>query len=74
MSVFRMLRRRGKIPYLVSIYMNERHQSIYVSADGGRLCRPYIIVNSRGVPLISETDIEHLNKGNILPCVLQKYV
>ncbi|KAI5701778.1 hypothetical protein M8J75_013241 [Diaphorina citri] len=63
MDVFRMLRRRGRIPYLVSIYMNEKHKSIYVSADGGRLCRPYIIVSPRGVPLINETDVEHLNKG-----------
>uniref|UniRef100_A0A8D8LBS9 DNA-directed RNA polymerase n=2 Tax=Cacopsylla melanoneura TaxID=428564 RepID=A0A8D8LBS9_9HEMI len=63
MSVFRMLRRRGRIPYLVSIYMNEKHRSIYVSADGGRLCRPYIIVSPEGVPLISASDVADLEAG-----------
>ncbi|KAL1457192.1 hypothetical protein WDU94_001850 [Cyamophila willieti] len=63
MSVFRMLRRRGRIPYLVSIYMNEKHRSIYVSADGGRLCRPYIIVSPEGIPLISASDVADLEAG-----------
>ncbi|KAM0750249.1 beta and beta-prime subunits of DNA dependent RNA-polymerase [Meredithblackwellia eburnea MCA 4105] len=43
-SQFRMLRRAGKISEFVSIYVNEQQQAIHIASDGGRICRPLIIV------------------------------
>jgi hypothetical protein len=48
---FRALRRAGKVPPFVSIYENESHRAVYIASDGGRVCRPLIIVE-RGAPLV----------------------
>lgn len=41
----RQLRRRGKIGEFVSIYEHEGWHAIFIASDGGRLCRPLIIVS-----------------------------
>ncbi|XP_050307639.1 DNA-directed RNA polymerase III subunit RPC2 [Anthonomus grandis grandis] len=61
-AVFRLMRRKGKISYYVSIYPSFLHKCIYISSDGGRLCRPYIIVE-QGRPLVSQHHINELEKG-----------
>lgn len=38
------------------------HRCIQISSDGGRLCRPYIIVQN-GNPLIQEKHIKLLEQG-----------
>ncbi|ORY86026.1 hypothetical protein BCR35DRAFT_302666 [Leucosporidium creatinivorum] len=43
-SQFRRLRRAGKINEFVSIYVNIQQQCIHIASDGGRICRPLIIV------------------------------
>lgn len=43
---FRKFRRNGFIDKYVSIYIDEKLNSIYISADNGRLCRPLIILNN----------------------------
>ncbi|KAF0983447.1 hypothetical protein FDP41_010512 [Naegleria fowleri] len=45
-KLFRMLRRAGKIHEFVSIFKNDLHKSIYIASDGGRVCRPLIIVEN----------------------------
>ncbi|XP_044268535.1 DNA-directed RNA polymerase III subunit RPC2 isoform X2 [Tribolium madens] len=59
---FRMLRRSGIISGYVSIYPNFLHRCVYISSDGGRLCRPYIIVE-QGRPLVTQQHIIELEKG-----------
>ncbi|CAH1388640.1 unnamed protein product [Nezara viridula] len=59
---FRMLRRCGRINGFVSIYPHHKHKSVYISSDGGRLCRPYIIVEN-GKPLVNSTHINKLSSG-----------
>lgn len=61
-TVFRMFRRRGLISSFVSIYPNHHQRTVYISSDGGRLCRPYIIVEN-GRPLIQQHHLNDLNRG-----------
>ncbi|GLH02785.1 DNA-directed RNA polymerase I subunit RPA2 [Gryllus bimaculatus] len=60
--VIRTMRRRGLINGFISIYPNHIHRCIYISSDGGRLCRPYIIVEN-GRPLVTQKHINQLIKG-----------
>ncbi|CAE7215078.1 rpc2 [Symbiodinium natans] len=53
MASLQQLRRRGLIGEFVSIYEDEGWHAIFVASDGGRLCRPLIIVadcKSRFIP------------------------
>lgn len=59
---FRLMRRNGFISGYVSIYPNHMHRCVYISSDGGRLCRPYIIVD-KGQPLIRPEHIHELQMG-----------
>lgn len=61
-KIFRLLRRCGRINGFVSIYPNHKHKTVYISSDGGRLCRPYLIVE-KGKPLVSQTEIDKLSEG-----------
>nr|CAD7589432.1 unnamed protein product [Timema genevievae] len=60
--VFRMMRRRGYINGFISIYPQHQHRCVYISSDGGRLCRPYIIVQ-KGQPLVQNHHINELIHG-----------
>eukprot|EP00930_Biecheleria_cincta_P046228 TRINITY_DN31884_c0_g1_i1.p1 TRINITY_DN31884_c0_g1~~TRINITY_DN31884_c0_g1_i1.p1 ORF type:complete len:1203 (-),score=178.11 TRINITY_DN31884_c0_g1_i1:56-3379(-) len=46
MSNLQQLRRRGLVGEFVSIYEDEGWHGIFVASDGGRLCRPLIIVEN----------------------------
>ncbi|XP_050737527.1 DNA-directed RNA polymerase III subunit RPC2-like [Eriocheir sinensis] len=61
-QVFRAMRRSNIISGFVSIYTHHKHRCVYISSDGGRLCRPYIIVES-GRPAVSEAHIKKLTRG-----------
>lgn len=54
---FRLLRRRGKISEFVSIYVNHQQQAVHIASDGGRICRPMIIVEN-GVSLVQEAHMQ----------------
>ena len=41
---FRRLRRAGQISELVGVYVNHHHSTVHIASDGGRICRPMIIV------------------------------
>lgn len=60
--VFRMMRRKGYIGSFVSIHTNHLQRCVYIHTDGGRLCRPYVIVE-KGVPLVKQLHIDELNEG-----------
>lgn len=42
----RKLRRSGRISSFVSIYVQKQHRCVHISSDGGRVCRPCIIVEN----------------------------
>lgn len=55
---FRHLRRAGKVSAFISIYTNTHHQAVHLATDGGRICRPLIIVEKNK----SKVQPEHLKK------------
>ncbi|KAJ3113763.1 DNA-directed RNA polymerase III core subunit ret1 [Phlyctochytrium bullatum] len=59
---FRRLRRAGRINPFVSIYMSFIHNTVNISSDGGRVCRPLIIVD-KGVPRVKEKEVEQVILG-----------
>lgn len=61
-EIFRMMRRRGLVGAFVSIHTSFLQRCIYIHTDGGRLCRPYIIVE-KGLTLVKQHHIDELNKG-----------
>ncbi|BFU25408.1 DNA-directed RNA polymerase III subunit 127.6 kda polypeptide putative [Entamoeba histolytica] len=42
----RLLRRHGRLGKKVSLHLNEMQRSINISSDGGRVCRPLIVVEN----------------------------
>jgi DNA-directed RNA polymerase III subunit RPC2 len=53
---FRKLRRAGKVNEFVGVYINHHQKTIHVASDGGRICRPMIIVENGQ----SRVKIEHI--------------
>ncbi|CAH1800113.1 unnamed protein product [Owenia fusiformis] len=60
--MFRLLRRSGYVNEFVSICPKHNHRCVYISSDGGRVCRPYIIVE-KGLPKVATRHIEELTQG-----------
>lgn len=61
-QVFRLMRRKGCIGPFVSIHVSDLRKCIFIHTDGGRLCRPYIIIH-RGEPLVKQHHIEEMKNG-----------
>lgn len=59
---FRLMRRSGRMNEFVSICPNHHQRCVYIASDGGRVCRPYIIVK-RGRPKVTDAHIEMLSNG-----------
>eukprot|EP00834_Sanchytrium_tribonematis_P006673 NODE_514_length_6598_cov_0.571011.p1 type:complete len:871 gc:universal NODE_514_length_6598_cov_0.571011:3251-5863(+) len=62
LSRFRKIRRQRRISEFVSINKQEKHKSIQISSDGGRVCRPLLIVEN-GRPLVTNEHIKSLQNG-----------
>ncbi len=58
---FRLLRRAGRINEFVSIYTNIQQQAIHIASDGGRICRPLIIVTD-GQPRVKDVHMKLLRE------------
>jgi DNA-directed RNA polymerase III subunit RPC2 len=56
---FRKLRRAGKFSEFVGVYVNHHHRTVNIASDGGRICRPMIIVEN-GTPRITS---DHIKAG-----------
>ncbi|KAF4671681.1 DNA-directed RNA polymerase III subunit RPC2 [Perkinsus chesapeaki] len=65
MSDMRALRRRGKIGEFVSIYEHEAQRAIIIATDGGRLCRPLIVVKKGRPMLVPEVHLRKLKSGEL---------
>uniref|UniRef100_A0A1A7W707 DNA-directed RNA polymerase subunit beta n=2 Tax=Iconisemion striatum TaxID=60296 RepID=A0A1A7W707_9TELE len=61
-NTFRLMRRAGFINEFVSISTNLTDRCVYISSDGGRLCRPYIIVK-KSQTMVNNKHIEDLSQG-----------
>lgn len=61
-TTLRRMRRRGFIDSFTSVYTNEHQRSVYINTDGGRACRPLLVVNS-GRTLLQMTDIQEMVGG-----------
>ena len=61
---FRKLRRHGYLSEFVSVYINHHHQALHIACDGGRICRPLIIVHN-GKSRIKQKHIDGLRAGTL---------
>lgn len=61
---FRQMRRKGVMSAYISIYHNKSHRTIYIACDGGRVCRPVIIVEN-GVSRLKKHHVDDLTNGVI---------
>ena len=53
------MRRAGRLGEFVSVHTNEKHHTVHLSCDGGRVCRPLIIVKD-GRPLVTREHIQQV--------------
>lgn len=70
-KVFRQFRRAGKISEFVSIYVNAHQQTVNIATDGGRICRPMIIVKNKK-PKVTSAHIQVRRELPLLSKVLTK--
>ena len=61
-QTFRKLRRNGHVNEFVSVYINHHHNAVNISSDGGRICRPMIVVEN-GFSRVTTEHIKHLKAG-----------
>lgn len=61
-KTFRYLRRTGKVSAFVSIYTNVHQGAVHIAADGGRICRPLIIIED-GKSKVTAEHLLKLKKG-----------
>lgn len=61
-ETFRLMRRAGYVNEFVSICPNHQHRFVNIASDGGRVCRPYIIVKN-GKPKVLDRHIQELVQG-----------
>lgn len=59
----RQFRRKGYLSPYLSVYPNHLHRCVYIVTDGGRFCRPFIIVED-GQPKVTQKHLDDL-KANI---------
>ena len=60
--MFRLMRRSGRLNEFVSICPNHRQRCVFIASDGGRVCRPYIIVENEK-PRVTSEHIKMLSNG-----------
>eukprot|EP00927_Polykrikos_kofoidii_P028729 TRINITY_DN25000_c0_g1_i1.p1 TRINITY_DN25000_c0_g1~~TRINITY_DN25000_c0_g1_i1.p1 ORF type:complete len:1285 (+),score=203.20 TRINITY_DN25000_c0_g1_i1:75-3929(+) len=61
-SNLQMLRRHGRVGEFVSFYEHEGWQAVMIASDGGRLCRPLIIVEDMKPKFVPEIHVPMIMK------------
>nr|CAG8580948.1 7796_t:CDS:10 [Entrophospora candida] len=61
---FRRLRRCRRVSEFVSIYVNHHHSAVHIASDGGRVCRPLIIVENK-LPKVTSYHIQKLKRNEM---------
>ncbi|CCD24971.1 DNA-directed RNA polymerase III core subunit RET1 NDAI_0E01550 [Naumovozyma dairenensis CBS 421] len=64
-SQFRHLRRTGKVSEFISIYTNSHQKAVHIATDGGRICRPLIIVTN-GKSHVTADHLRSLLEGKLV--------
>lgn len=64
-SKFRNLRRSSKVSAFISIYTNSHQKAVHIATDGGRICRPLIIV-SEGKSTVTADHLKRLMNGKLV--------
>ncbi|KAK9450946.1 uncharacterized protein V1518DRAFT_412134 [Limtongia smithiae] len=64
-SRFRSLRRKGRVSAFISLNMNHHHKAVHIATDGGRICRPLIIVENMK-SLVTADNIADLQAGKLV--------
>ncbi len=60
-KMLRIMRRQGQAGEFVSLYLHEGQKAVHIATDGGRVCRPMIIVDEKTVkPRLKQEHIEGL--------------
>uniref|UniRef100_A0AC35TZ87 DNA-directed RNA polymerase subunit beta n=1 Tax=Rhabditophanes sp. KR3021 TaxID=114890 RepID=A0AC35TZ87_9BILA len=59
LHTIRAVRRSGLLNEYISVSSNIQQKSIFISSDGGRLCRPYVIIKN-GKSLIKQHHLDEL--------------
>merc|ERR1719223_2169648 len=60
-KMLRTMRRQGQAGEFVSLYLHVGQKAVHISTDGGRVCRPLIIVNEKtAIPRLKQEHIEGL--------------
>lgn len=62
-SDFRNLRRTGKVSAFISIYTNTHQAAVHIATDGGRICRPLIIVDKANKSKVKAKHLAKLMQG-----------
>ena len=60
--LLRALRRRGLVGEFVSVYLHPVQRAVYVASDGGRVCRPLIVVQG-GKSMLHAAHMSQLAMG-----------
>eukprot|EP00053_Salpingoeca_punica_P018423 m.180595 g.180595 ORF g.180595 m.180595 type:complete len:1139 (+) comp17430_c0_seq1:156-3572(+) len=58
----RRLRRCGQLSEFVSVFQNRKLRHVYIASDGGRVCRPHIIVEN-STPKVTSQHMHELRLG-----------
>ena len=56
----RELRRKGRIGEFVSVYLNDVQKAVFIASDGGRVCRPLLVVEN-GILKLKKEHIDNLS-------------
>lgn len=59
-NTIRKLRRQGLIDPFISVSLQESIRSVLVASDGGRLCRPYVVVDRHGTSMLKTEHIDEV--------------
>lgn len=59
---FRYLRRRGRVSESVNIYLQEEQRQVYIACDGGRIIRPFLVLE-KGQSKLTEQGLRELALG-----------
>jgi DNA-directed RNA polymerase III subunit RPC2 len=67
----RQLRRGGRIGEFVSVYLNMVQKAVYIASDGGRVCRPLLVLEYGGALKLTKKHIQTLGKETRLQDLIE---
>lgn len=65
LAQFRSLRRAGRVSEFISLWSNPHQNAVQIATDGGRVCRPLIIIDHGTKPRLTEQMVSELMAGEI---------